>query len=151
MFTYIWLLAALAAPAEKPADEFAWLTGTWEMAAGKSVIIEEWSVANDSTLSGKSYLLKEGKDTIPQETIELAHRSGQWYYIPTVQGQNNNQPVRFALIFQRGTEFISENPAHDFPQRISYRRVKDQLFASIEGRRNGQFRKQNFDFKRREN
>lgn len=129
-------------------DAFKWMLGSWQIQAGNSLIVEQWTVANDSTLSGRSFFIKDGKDTIPQETIELAFRKGEWYYIPIVQGQNEGKPVWFKLIHAKGQEFISENPEHDFPQRISYRRWKDQLFASIEGRKNGVFRKQNFDFTR---
>lgn len=127
-------------------EQLKWMTGTWKINAGSGVIIEQWQITNDSTLSGKSYFVKNGKDTIPQETIELAFRGGEWHYIPTVKNQNNAQPVSFKVIFLKGTEFISENPAHDFPQRIAYRRIKNQLFASIEGKKNGKFGKQNFDF-----
>jgi hypothetical protein len=54
--------------------------------------------------------------------------------------------VKFKVIFLKATEFICENPAHDFPQRIAYRRIKQQLFASTEGKKNGRYNKQNFDF-----
>jgi len=122
------------------------MAGTWKINTGSGSIVEQWHIANDSTLSGKSSFVKNGTDTIPQETIELAFRNGDWYYIPTVKNQNNSQPVSFKVILLKGSEFISENPAHDFPQRIAYRRIKNQLFASIEGRRNGKYSKQNFDF-----
>lgn len=127
---------------------FGWLEGTWKINTPKGILIESWRAINDSTLAGKSYFIKDGKDTIPQETIELSLRNGTWNYIPNANGQNNNQPVPFKLIYQKGTEFIAENPAHDFPQRIAYRRIKDGLFASIEGRLKGKYAKQNFDFTR---
>lgn len=127
-------------------DAFKWMIGTWKIITGDGDIVESWHLLNDSTLQGKSYFIRKSIDTIPQETIELAFRKGEWYYIPIVNGQNNNEPVRFKIIFQRGSEFISENPAHDFPQRIAYRRIKKQLFASIEGKKNGKYNKQNFDF-----
>ncbi len=127
-------------------EQLKWIVGSWKITAGANTIIEEWKISNDSTFTGKSFFVKNGTDTIPQETIELSFRNGDWYYIPTVKDQNNNQPVPFKIIFLRGNEFISENPAHDFPQRIAYRRIKNQLFASIEGKRNGKYSKQNFDF-----
>lgn len=125
---------------------FSWLTGTWKINTGKGTMLEQWHVQNDSTLSGKSAFIKNGTDTIPQETVELTYRNGNWYYIPTVSDQNNGEAVKFKIIFFRGTEFICENPAHDFPQRIAYRRIKNQLFASIEGKKNGKYGKQNYDF-----
>ena len=127
-------------------ESLKWLTGAWKITTAKGAIVEQWRITNDSTLTGSSVFVRSNGDTIPQETIELAFRNGDWYYIPTVQGQNNDQPVKFKLILIKGTEFISENPAHDFPQRIAYRRIKNQMFASIEGKKNGKYVKQNFDF-----
>lgn len=141
----LFLFTTINATAQK-SEQMKWMVGTWKITAGANTIIEEWNISNDSTLTGKSYFVKNGTDTIPQETIEIAFRNGDWYYIPTVKNQNNAQPVPFKVIFLRGAEFISENPAHDFPQRIAYRRIKNQLFASIEGKRNGKYSKQNFDF-----
>ena len=140
------LVFSISAAAQKT-EQVKWLAGIWKINTGKGVIVEEWKLLNDSTLAGKSYFIQNSTDTIPQETIELSFRNGDWYYIPTVKNQNNTQPVPFRIIFLRGTEFISENPSHDFPQRIAYRRMNNQLFASIEGRKNGKYSKQNFDFR----
>jgi len=123
-----------------------WMVGTWTLNTGKATIVENWKQVNDSTLKGKSVIVKSSNDTLMQESLELAIRKGQWSYTSTVQGQNNNQPVFFPIIFLRGAEFISENPNHDFPQRIAYRRIRKQLFASIEGKENGRYSKVNFDF-----
>jgi len=128
------------------AGELNWILGTWKINTSNGIIIESWKTVNDSTLQGRNYFIKTSNDTIPQESLELTFRKGEWVYIPTVKGQNNDQPVSFKIIFIGKNEFISENPSHDFPQRISYRRIKALLFASIEGRRKGKYSKQNFDF-----
>ena len=142
---FILLVQASALYSQKT-ESFKWVVGTWKINTGNGTICETWEVEDDSTLRGKSFFIKQTKDTVPQETLQIAFRNGDWYYISTVIGQNNNQPVSFKIIFQRGTEFIGENPAHDFPQRIAYRRVKQQLFASTEGKNKGKYSKQNFDF-----
>jgi hypothetical protein len=141
------VIAAISTPifAQK-SEQMKWMTGTWKINAGSTLIIEQWQIVNDSTLSGKSVLVKNGSDTIPQESIQLLYRNGDWYYVSIARGQNNDQPVSFKVIYTKGTEFISENPVHDFPQRIAYRRIKNQLFASIEGKNNNRYGKQNFDF-----
>jgi hypothetical protein len=47
---------------------------------------------------------------------------------------------------------IFENPAHDFPQFISYTKITtDSLVAEISGTKNGQARKQRFPMKRIKN
>lgn len=145
LFVLIIVLTQHSMIAQK-SEQMKWITGTWKINAGSGTIVEQWQIVNDSTLTGKSVFVKNNTDTIPQESIELAYRNGSWHFISTVQGQNNNQPVTFKIILLKGTEFICENPAHDFPQRIAYRRIKNQLFASIEGRKKGKYGKQNFDF-----
>lgn len=141
---FILLVFHLSISAQK-SDQLKWILGTWKLSMGNTSIIEKWDVKNDSTLVGRSYLIK-GKDSIPQESMELVYKSDSWYLISTVLNQNNGQPITFKAIFSKAMEIICENPAHDFPQRISYRRVKDQLFASIEGKKNNRFGKQNFDY-----
>jgi hypothetical protein len=130
------------------ADSFQWLTGTWQLEVKGGYILERWVFTNDSTLLGKSVFIKATSDTIPQESLKLVHQKGSWTYTSTVIGQNNNQPVSFNVIFEKPLEFIALNPAHDFPQRIAYRRIGSLLYASIEGRKNGKYGKQNFDFVR---
>lgn len=126
--------------------DFSWLVGSWEIKTEKGVISESWQQVNDSTLTGVSLFVVPSGERIPQESLELRLREGVWQYVSTVEGQNNNKPVAFKLKFIGKMEFISENPQHDFPQRIAYRRVGSQLYASIEGVRKGKYTKQNFDF-----
>ena len=142
----LFLMAASNESYSQKAEELRWLVDTWTIDTGQGLVVEKWQILNDSTLSGRSVFVKSGNDTIPQESLKLLYQKGQWTYISTVQGQNNNRPVPFKMIFLKGTEFICENPTHDFPQRISYRRINHQLFASIEGKKSGRLRKENFDF-----
>lgn len=128
------------------ADQLKWLVGIWKINTGNGYIVEQWKQTNDSTFNGKSMFIKAAGDSATQETIELSLRKGEWSYTPTVPNQNNGKPVTFRVSFIGRGEFICENPAHDFPQRIAYRRVKNALYASIEGKRKGKLVKQNFDF-----
>lgn len=125
---------------------FQWMVGTWKISTPQGSILEIWQAKDDSTLQGRTLFVKTTGDSVLQETIELAYRNGDWYYSPTVMNQNGGNAVSFKVIFMRGTEFVSENPTHDFPQRIAYRRIKQSMYASIEGKRNGKYSKQNFDF-----
>lgn len=138
----IWIINILSA---QKITDLKWLEGNWKIETGQGTIMESWKIKNDSTLTGKSVFIA-GKDTMPQEKLELAYRKGNWYYNPVIGGQSEANSTKFKVILLNGTEFISENPEHDFPQRISYRRVKDQIFASIEGKNNGKYMKENFDF-----
>lgn len=124
---------------------FDWLLGYWKVNTSKGSIIENWKKQNDSLYIGFSGFVKN-KDTIPEEKVELKKINSDWFYIPTTLNQNNGNPVSFKIIFHKNKEFICENPTHDFPQRINYRRFNKNLFASIEGKVKGIFKKVNYDY-----
>jgi len=130
------------------APSFDWLVGTWKLTSARGEIVESWRKVNDSTFTGRSVFVRQKGDTALQETLKMEKQKGAWVYVSTVINQNNAQPVTFAVIFTRGTEFICENPSHDFPQRISYRLFQQYLFASIEGKTGNRFSKRNFDYSR---
>lgn len=139
-------LLSFTSPAPRAVDQFGWLTGSWKRVSSQQEQWEEWHVANDSTLQGRSYQVRNGTDTLLLETVQLTYRGGHWAYCPTVADQNNGQTVVFPLIWLGKNEFIAVNSSHDFPQRIQYRRQADWLLASIEGEAKNGFRKVNFDF-----
>lgn len=110
-----------------------WLLGRWEQKTPKRTIYETWISNSDSSYFGKSYLLKE-KDTIVLETVSLLQKEGVLFYIPTVTNQNNRMPVSFKLTSASGNKLVFENPAHDFPQKITYALISsDSLLAEISG------------------
>lgn len=125
-----------------------WLIGTWENKTPKGSVFETWTKINDHELFGKSYLVKEN-DTVVFETIQVVQEQDLLFYIPLVKNQNNGLPVRFTGKAISETQLIFENPQHDFPQKISYTKIKsDSLVAEISGIQNGQQRKQTFLMKR---
>jgi len=127
-------------------SQFNWMIGVWQLETKAGVIHEQWKIVNDTLLTGTSHLVQSnGVDSL-LETIDIIYTGGNWIYQPTVQGQNNEMPVSFKIIFLKEEEFIAENSAHDFPQRITYRRIQTGLYASIEGWKNEAFSKINFDF-----
>ncbi len=126
--------------------DFSWMVGSWKIETKDGMISESWQQVNDSTFIGESVFIVSSGERIPQESLELSLRKGEWAYTSKVNDQNNGQPVTFKLIFIGRQEFISENPQHDFPQRISYRKIGSQVFASIEGTSKGKYKKMNFDF-----
>lgn len=114
---------------------FDWLIGKWKMETKKGIIYEKWKSSNDSTLSGKSMLVKNTTgDTVFLEKIQLVYRNKEYFYIPVAEGQNNNQPVEFKLTSHNETGFVAENPEHDFPKRIIYNLItKDSIHAVVDG------------------
>lgn len=129
---------------------FKWLQGSWQMQTRRGIITEKWAVANDSTLAGTSTMTRADGTEIPLEKIELAFRSGNYYYIPTVKNQNGEQPVEFKITSHSETGFVAENPEHDFPKRISYTLVNsDSIHAVIDDGTATPVKKSNFYYSRK--
>lgn len=131
------LCYSLTAAAQVNPDNFNYLyrlVGVWSMRTPQSVITEQWERVNDSTLQGRTWRII-GKDSSLQETMQLVRSRDAIYYIPTIRDQNNGQPVSFKLRVLKLVGFIAENPAHDFPKKITYRwKDEDHLDAKVEGK-----------------
>jgi hypothetical protein len=123
-------------------DKMTWLIGEWENKMPDGDLTETWSRLNDSTLTGRALFIK-GKDTLHYEDIVLIQKGQNLIYAPTVKGQNDNKAVEFKMIEnekenEEENEFLFENPAHDYPQKIVYKRVNDtSLVATISGKQQG--------------
>ncbi|WP_091084582.1 DUF6265 family protein [Flavobacterium gillisiae] len=114
-----------------------WLLGQWETKSEDGTLTETWKKVNDSTYNGSSFFLK-GKDTIHYETIVLQQIGEQLSYNANVRGQNDDKPVAFLLAETKENQLVFTNPAHDYPQKISYTQVsKDSLVAEISGIQSG--------------
>lgn len=122
----------------------AWLEGTWERKTARGSMHEDWVRLNDSTLQGRSYVLR-GSDTVSYENIALQMRENAIQYVPTVRNQNDGKAVYFTLKPLASDTFIFENLQHDFPQRILYwQQHPDSLHAAIEGMQKEKMRRELF-------
>jgi len=125
-----------------------WLLGTWENKTSGGIIYETWQRKDRLEFAGKSYVIQQN-DTVVFETIRLVQENDDLIYIPTVNNQNDSQPVRFTLRTISTNQLIFENSEHDFPQVISYTYLKqDSLVAEISGIKNGQDRRQQFPMRK---
>ena len=125
------------------------LQGAWGLSTKRGGMLHEvWQIKNMQYLQSKSFIVRD-KDTIPQESVQLRYQDGRITYTSTVPNQNAGQAVTFTLVSHTGGEYIFENKAHDFPQRIVYRVPADStLDVYIEGPSSGSVKKIPYPFKR---
>ena len=119
-----------AGPAPK-ISELAWLSGDWQTAPGGRAIIEEhWTVPSGGTMIGMGRTVV-GEKTAEFEFLRIEQRGDDIYY---VANPNANCPqTDFKLTRLTGQEVIFENPAHDYPKRVMYRKNSNgSLVASID-------------------
>jgi len=125
-------------------DQFTWLTGCWTMTRGESVVEEQWLKPLGGTLMGISRTVKGGR-TVEHEFLQIREVDGRIAYVAKPSGQAE---ATFPLKTFSDGEMTFENPAHDFPQRIMYRRTAEGVTARVEGTRNGQTRGIDFVYSR---
>lgn len=114
-----------------------WLLGHWQNNDGHGIYSENWSQVNDSVFTAESFYIMQ-KDTPSSERVRLEQHGNDLFYIPTVDRQNNNQPVSFKLTKATDNQLLFENPDHDFPKSIVYTLVnKDSMVAYISGPKEG--------------
>jgi hypothetical protein len=112
---------------------FQWLAGKWVMQEKEGSTTEEWQVMNDSLMTGRSDFVK-GDSIIPFETIKIFVSGKSFSYEAKAAGQNNELPVAFQITSFSDSGFVAENAQHDFPKRISYRKInQDSIHAFIDG------------------
>jgi len=130
-------------------DQAAWLEGSWEYNSPEGNLNEIWTKENDSVLHGKAYFI-EGKDTLHNESIVLQQVGEELIYSPTVKGQNNERATDFKLMLASDTQLSFENTAHDYPQKIVYRKVtNDSLITEISGIQQGKPSSEKFHMTRK--
>ncbi len=131
-------LAALAptAHAATPADvaKLAWMAGSWaETSKSGAVTRETWLPPLDGAMAGAGQTTKPGKPAAFEFATITAEPAGV-----TFTAHVAGQPATpFVLKPGAEGEAIFENLAHDFPQRVIYRRCGEDLCAAIEGEQAG--------------
>lgn len=133
LWTVIWLLlAGVSIPAQPAAEKsLSFLAGTWKIEGRNS--FEVWEKSANSILKGKAYKLLDGKEVI-SETFEIKSIDRKIFYLATVPDQNNGATVRFALTAYKNNEFVFENPEHDFPKKMVYKKIsRNELFVQVAG------------------
>ena len=130
------LLAPVAALADRPGspgplDALAFMAGCWRGAAGGGRVIEEhYTPPSANLILGMTRYLREGTAT-GYEFTTIAWQDSGIVLTPRPEGQ---APVPFRLSSLQTGRAVWENPRHDFPTRIVYRRAPgDTLVARIEG------------------
>lgn len=122
-------VAASAASPRTPPD-LRWLDGAWCSDADGKQVRETWLSEAGGHRFGVSHTLQDG-NLAGFEYLRIGpNRAGDIVYDAQPGGA---PPTSFALTDSGPAHARFENPAHDFPQRIDYRRTGDTLRAEIAG------------------
>ena len=124
-------------------EGLGWLAGSWQSAPGRVQFEEHWTKPAGGTMLAVSRTLAGGK-TVFFEYLRIETRPDGIYYVAVPRGQ---KATDFKLTNLEGQTAVFENPQHDHPQKISYRKNPDgSLTARIEGDAAGKKQPQTFHF-----
>ena len=138
------LAAALAGP---PAtiDQMAWLKGCWIQTKPNGAVEELWMGPGGGVMLGLGRTVRDG-ELRDFEFVRIVEADGSLAYVAEPSGQ---EKATFPLASLTPEMAVFENPAHDFPQRVIYRRLgADEIVGRIEGQIGGQARSVDFPYKR---
>lgn len=140
------LCASARAQAPTPIDSLAWLAGCWAGERGERRFEEQWMAPRAGLMLGMGRTVKGDNELADYEQLQIREEQGVLIYTarPARQPQ-----ASFRVTAADADGIVFENPTHDFPQRISYRRQPDgSLLARIEGELRGQPRAVEFPMRR---
>lgn len=126
MKALIALLVLMASVPAQAADcrslaDFRWLLGEWTADGERKTFHESWLEATLQTFEGTGIeRAKPGGAVKDAEVLRLVEMDDGLFYISKVS--HNELPIAFRLTGCGAGTYVFENPSHDFPRRIEYRR-----------------------------
>jgi hypothetical protein len=142
-FLAIFSISALSQVSSPRLSDLDWLAGCWEMNSEKKgmQISEMWMRPAGDAMIGVGRTLKAGK-LVDFEFLRIIETASGLAYVSRPSG--NKEDTQFPLKTFAANAVVFENPTHDFPQRILYKRSGNKMTARIEGTRDG--KTQGIDF-----
>ena len=138
------VLLGVLAESQLTIDRVAWMHGCWQMTTPQSIVEEQWMAPRGGTMIGIGRTVR-GERTTDYEFVVLKEQNGQLAYEAHPAGQ---APAVFVAGETAADSVVFENAAHDFPQRVGYRRSGNGLIGWIEGMQNGKSRRIDFTYTR---
>ncbi|MGH7561359.1 MAG: DUF6265 family protein [Gemmatimonadales bacterium] len=124
------MAVAAALPQADPLQRAGWLAGCWELRTANRVTLEMWMPPSGGLMLGASRTVAGGAAR-EFEHLRIGVANGALVYTALPSGQRE---TAFNATDVTDSSLTFANPAHDFPQRIVYRRRgADSLVARIEG------------------
>jgi hypothetical protein len=112
-------------------SDLSWIAGAWQTATGGRAQIEEyWMPPAGGSMLGISRTVA-GEKTVEYEYLRIEKRGEDIFYVASPGARC--PATDFKLTRVSNQEAVFENPQHDFPKRIIYRKGSDgSLTASID-------------------
>lgn len=138
---FVAAFVVIAAAQDKPAADakasirdIAWLAGSRSGPQGNTLTEEAWTNAAGGTMLGTGRTIAKDR-TVFFEFLKIEERDGGLVYIAWPNGK---KPTEFRATRISADEAVFENPGHDFPRTIAYRKVGAAVEIRLTGEEGGQ-------------
>jgi hypothetical protein len=152
----VWISLAVAlgaaGVAKPPArvESLRWMTGCWEQKGTRATVEEHWTRPAGGAMLGIGRTIRHsarGDSTTSHEFTRIIERNGKLVFVAQPSGQST---ADFTEESFTDSSVTFANPAHDYPQSVSYaRRGSDSLYARTDGTIGGKSRRIEFKYARR--
>ena len=109
--------------------DLQWLEGTWVGTSGPTRVEERWTPPEGGAMLATSRTLR-GDRMVGFEFLRIVSRGDAIVYIAQPGGR---PPTEFPMTSSGPNVAVFENPTHDHPRLIRYRRAGTALTAEVEG------------------
>ncbi len=129
------LVSIAALQAAPPPADLSWMAGYWLSCEDGREVSETWSDPRGGVMAGTTLTVgRSGRGAVEFARI-MPRQDGRLAFLAQ---PNGTAPTAFALVGTGPMQAEFENPDHDFPQRVLYRREGEALVGRIEGQQDGQ-------------
>ena len=120
-------------------DTLEWLNHRWISKTEEGLTVESWKRVSDAGFEGVGEVIDVGSGKVVfSESLRILEMSGELFFLAKVK--ENPLPVSFKVIECSQESAVFENSAHDFPQRLEYRRQSENsLKVSVSGQEGRSF------------
>lgn len=143
------LAAAAGAPPAPGADlaRLSWLAGCWSRVTARRIVEEQWMAPAGGLMLGAGRTRDAADGALVEfEQVRIEARGDTLVFVAKPSRQAE---ASFAAIAVTDSQVVFENLAHDYPQRVGYRRVHaDSIAAFIDGMDDGRPRRVEFPYRR---
>jgi hypothetical protein len=139
------LIPALGYADNDQLDAFSWLEGSWTRETKRGTSVETWSRVSEVTMEG-IVTLQQGEALVVTEHLRLELMGDEVFYV--AKPRENAFPTAFRLVERDAVQLVFQNPTHDFPQQIIYKRNGEQALVVAIARMGEGEKSMVFEFKR---
>jgi hypothetical protein len=144
MILGVLLAGAMLADAATDVSKLSWMAGSWITEKDGVTVRETWLPPLDGTMAGAGQTNRPGRKPFVEYVRITAEPAGATF-TAILPGQ---PPTPFVLKPGPEGEATFENLAHDYPQRVIYRRCGEDLCAATEGLVKGELKRNAWRYRR---